>query len=374
MAYRILLVGGGTGGHVYPLVAVAEELKNLSAQRGDEIELRFMGEGRFLKEEAERLGLKCNVIFSPKWRRYFSFQNFLDIFKFPLGFFQTLFHIWLFMPDIIFAKGGYASFLPVLVGKIFMIPIVIHESDSIPGKTNTILGKLARRIFLSFEKSKNYFDGGKCEVVGNPIRQGLLTTVDETAALSAFNLNPTKPTVLVTGASQGAQKINESIIVALVELIKKFQVIHQCGQKNYDEMNKQITSIIKEGEHSYGPQIQENYRLYPFLNLEQLTLAYAAADVVVCRASSQVFEIAAVGKPVIVIPLENAANNHQLSNALEFAKFGATVIEEVNLTPHILINEIDKAFENRTELSKKIKQLSRSDAASKIAQYLLNPV
>ena len=374
MAYRILLVGGGTGGHVYPLVAVAEELKNLSAQRGDKIELRFMGEGRFLKEEAERLGLKCNVIFSPKWRRYFSFQNFLDIFKFPLGLFQTIFHVWLFMPDIIFAKGGYASFLPVLVGKIFMVPIVIHESDSIPGKTNTILGKLARRIFLSFEKSKSYFNGDKCEVVGNPIRQGLLTTVDETAALSAFNLNPTKPTVLVTGASQGAQKINESIVVALVELIKKFQVIHQCGQKNYDEMNKQITSIIKEGEHSYGSQIQENYRLYPFLNLEQLTLAYAAADVVVCRASSQVFEVAAVGKPVIVIPLENAANNHQLSNALEFAKFGATVIEEVNLTPHILINEIDRAFENRTELSKKIKQLSRPDAASKIAQYLLNPV
>jgi UDP-N-acetylglucosamine--N-acetylmuramyl-(pentapeptide) pyrophosphoryl-undecaprenol N-acetylglucosamine transferase len=374
VAYRILLVGGGTGGHVYPLVAVAEELKNLSAQRGDEIELRFMGEGRFLKEEAERLGLKCNVIFSPKWRRYFSFQNFLDIFKFPLGLFQTIFHVWLFMPDIIFAKGGYASFLPVLIGKIFMIPIVIHESDSIPGKTNTILGKLARRIFLSFQKSRNYFDGGKCEVVGNPIRRGLLAAVDKTAALSAFNLNPTKPTVLVTGASQGAQKINESIIVALVELIKKFQVIHQCGQKNYDEMNKQITSIIKEGEHSYGPQIQENYRLYPFLNLEQLTLAYAAADVVVCRASSQVFEIAAVGKPVIVIPLENAANNHQLSNALEFAKFGATVIEEVNLTPHILINEIDKAFENRAELSKKIKQLSRPDAASKIAQYLLNPV
>jgi len=254
-----------------------------------------------------------------------------------------------------------------------MVPIVIHESDSIPGKTNTILGKLARRIFLSFEKSRNYFNGGKCEVVGNPIRRGLLAAVDKTAALGAFNLNPAKPTVLVTGASQGAQKINESIAVALVELIKEFQVIHQCGQKNYDEMNKQITSIIKEGEHSYGPQIQENYRLYPFLNLEQLSLAYIAADVVVCRASSQVFEIAAVGKPVIVIPLENAANNHQLSNALEFAKFGATLIEEANLTPHILINEIERAFENRAELSQKIKQLSQPDAAGKIAQYLLNP-
>jgi UDP-N-acetylglucosamine--N-acetylmuramyl-(pentapeptide) pyrophosphoryl-undecaprenol N-acetylglucosamine transferase len=372
VAYRILLVGGGTGGHVYPLVAVAEELKNLSSQKGGEIELRFMGEGRFLKEEAEKIGLKCNLILSPKWRRYFSFQNFLDIFRFPIGFLQALFYVWLFMPDIIFAKGGYASFLPALVGKIFMIPLIIHESDSIPGKANVILGKWARRIFISFEKSRNYFNGDKCEVVGNPIRQGLLITVDKTAALGAFNLNQSKPAVLVTGASQGAQKINEAIILALVELVGKFQVIHQCGERNYEEINKQVTSIIEEGKSTYGPRVRDNYRLYPFLNLEQLALAYAAADLVISRASSQVFEIAAVGKPVIVIPLENAANNHQLANANEFGKFGATIIEEANLTPHILINEIERVLENRAELSQKIRQLSRPDAAKKIAQHLLS--
>lgn len=372
MAYRILLVGGGTGGHIYPLVAVAEELKNLSAQKGEEMGLRFMGEGKFLKEEAEKLGLKCNLVLSPKWRRYFSFQNFLDIFRFPVGFLQALFYVWLFMPDVIFAKGGYASFLPALAGKIFAIPIIIHESDSIPGKVNMILGKWARRIFLSFEKSGSYFSGDKCEIIGNPIRQGLLTTVDKSAALNAFGLNPAKPAVLVTGASQGAKKINETLILALVELVGKFQVIHQCGERNYDEMNKQVTSVIEEGKSTYGPRIQDNYRLYPFLNLEQLALAYAASDVVVCRASSQVFEIAAVGKPVVLIPLESAANSHQLANAREFAKFGATIIEEANLTPHILINEIEKAFENQAELSQKIRQLSRPDAAKKIAQHLLS--
>jgi UDP-N-acetylglucosamine--N-acetylmuramyl-(pentapeptide) pyrophosphoryl-undecaprenol N-acetylglucosamine transferase len=157
----------------------------------------------------------------------------------------------------------------------------------------------------------------------------------------------------------------------LVELVGKFQVIHQCGERNYEEINKQVTSIIEEGKSTYGPRIRDNYRLYPFLNLEQLALAYAAADLVVSRASSQVFEIAAVGKPVIVIPLENAANNHQLANAREFARFGATIIEEANLTPHILINEIEKALENRAELSPKIRQLSHPDAAKKIAQHLL---
>ena len=361
--HRILLVGGGTGGHIYPLIAVAEELKDS--------EIKFLGSGDLLKQAASEAGFKAILILSPKWRRYFSFQNFLDILKFPVGFFQALYNIWRFMPDIIFAKGGYASFLPALAGKIFAVPIIIHESDSIPGRVSAVLGKWARKVFLSFEGSKRYFDESKCEVVGNPIRRGLLAGGDRSTALNAFSLNPAKSAVFITGASQGAQKINEVLALALVELTKDFQIIHQSGPKNYDEMNKQVVSIIKEGKDVFGPQIQSNYRLYPILDRNQLALAYAASDVVVSRASSQVFEIAAVGKPAIVVPLKNSAGGHQLSNAREFAKFGATVIEEDNLTPHILINEIQKAFENRAELSQKIKQFSKPDAANKIAQYLL---
>ena len=365
MAYKVLLVGGGTGGHIYPLIAVAEELKDS--------EIKFLGSGDLLKQVASEAGFEAILILSSKWRRYFSFQNFVDIFKFPVGFFQALFQVWLFMPDIIFAKGGYASFLPALAGKIFAVPIVIHESDSIPGKVNVLLSKWARKVFLSFESSKKYFNESKCEVVGNPVRRGLLAGGDKSVALNAFSLNPAKPAVLITGASQGAQKINEVLALALVELTKDFQVIHQSGPKNYDEMNKQITSIIKEGKDIFGSQIQSNYRLYSLLDQNQLALAYAASDVIVSRASSQVFEIAAVGKPAIVVPLKNSAGDHQLSNAREFAKFGATVIEEDNLTPHILINEIQKAFENCTELSQKIKQFSKPDAANKIAQFLLGP-
>lgn len=363
MAYKVLLVGGGTGGHIYPLIAVAEELKDS--------EIKFLGSGDLLKQAASEAGFKAILILSSKWRRYFSFQNFVDIFKFPAGFFQALYNVWRFMPDVIFAKGGYASFLPALAGKIFGIPLVIHESDSIPGKVNVLLGKWARKVFLSFESSKKYFSEDKCEVVGNPIRRGLLAGGDKSAALSAFSLDPAKPAVFITGASQGAQKINEVLALALVELTKDFQVIHQSGPKNYDEMNRQTTSVIKEGKDVFGPQIQSNYRLYPLLDINQMAMAYAASDVVVSRASSQVFEIAAVGKPAIVVPLKNSAADHQLSNAREFAKFGATVIEEDNLTPHILINEIQKTFENRTELSQKIKQFSKPDAANKIAQFLL---
>jgi UDP-N-acetylglucosamine--N-acetylmuramyl-(pentapeptide) pyrophosphoryl-undecaprenol N-acetylglucosamine transferase len=372
MLYRILLTGGGTGGHIYPLVAVAEELKNISVSSGGEPpEVKFIGSGDLLKRAAGEAGFEAALILSPKWRRYFSFQNFIDIFKFPIGFFQALFHVWLFMPDVVFAKGGYASFLPALAGKIFAIPIAIHESDSIPGRANVFLGKMARKIFLSFESSKKYFDESKCEVVGNPVRKGLLTSVAKAAALRSFDLDPAKPTVLVLGASQGAQKINEVLALALAELAKEFQIIHQCGPKNFDEISGQITSIIKEAKGAFGSQIQGNYRLYPFFDPAQLALAYAACDVVISRASSQVFEIAALGKPVVVIPLKDSAGDHQLANAREFAKFGATVIEEDNLTPHILINEIGRAFENRTELSRKIRQLARPDAAKTVAAELL---
>ena len=372
MAYKVLLVGGGTGGHIYPLIAVAEELKNLSAALGGEPpEIKFMGSGGLLKQAADEAGFEAVLILSSKWRRYFSFQNLVDIFKFPFGFLQAFFHVWLFMPDIIFVKGGYASFLPALAGRIFAIPLIVHESDSVSGKTNILLGKWARKVFLSFESSKKYFDESKYEVVGNPVRRDLLAGGDKSTALSAFGLAPARPAVFITGASQGAQKINEVLALAIVELTKNFQVIHQCGPKNYDEMNKQIVSVIKEGKDIFGPQIQNNYRLYPLLDSNQLALAYAACDVVVSRASSQVFEIAAVGKPAIVIPLESAANGHQLANAREFAKFGATVIEEANLTPHILINEIEKAFENRIALSEKIKQLARPDAGQVIAKQLL---
>lgn len=368
---RILLVGGGTGGHIYPLVAVAEELKNLSAQSGNESEVRFAGAGGLLKEEAEKLGFKCALILSPKWRRYFSFQNFLDVFKFPIGFFQALFQVWFFMPDVIFAKGGYASFLPALVGKIFMIPLVIHESDSIPGRVNVFWGKMARKIFLSFESSKKFFNESKCEVVGNPIRYCFRGIQDKPSALSAFGLGPAKPAVFIAGGSQGAQKINEVLMLAVVELTKKFQVIHQCGPKNFDRTNEQMLAVIKEGERIFGSQLRENYRLYPFLDLEQLALAYFASDVIVSRSGSQIFEIAALGKPLITIPLKTSANDHQVMNAREVAKFGATVIEEGNLTPHILINEIERAFENRTELSQKIKQFARPNAAQVIAAELL---
>ncbi len=373
--YKILLTGSGSGGHVYPLIAVAEELQKQATQNGADLDLRFIGDDGFFKDATAVAGLKFIKIVSPKWRRYLSLQNFIDIFKTPIGFLQAFFHVWRFMPDVVFSKGGYDSFLPALIARLFAIPIVIHESDVIPGKANRWVGKWAKKIFLAFDGAKNYFKQDRTELVGNPMRAGITKIIDKAVALTAFNLNSAKPTVLITGASQGAQVINEVILLSLVELTKKFQVIHQCGPKNYDSINVQILNIVKEGEKTYGKTVAENYRLYPSFNLEQMSLAYSAADIIVGRSGAgTIFEIAAVGKPAIIIPLKGAASDHQLANAREFAKFGAILIEQDNLTSHIMINEIETAYENRVELSQKIKQFARPDAAQIIARELLGLV
>lgn len=375
---HILLAGGGTGGHIYPLVAVAEEIQKQN-RAGSDLVIQFMGDfkasgegANIFVQEAGKLGIKYRKIISPKWRRYFSFKNFVDIFKLPVGLAQSLFYMWSFMPDTVFLKGGYASFLPGLAAKLFMVPLVIHESDTVPGKTNMFFGKSARKVFVSLEKAKDYFKPEITEVVGNPIRPAVLAQSDPAAARQSFSLNPAKPTILITGASQGSKIINDTIMLVVVELVKKFQVIHQTGQNNFKEISGRLENLIIEGKNSYGDELKKNLRLYPILDQSQLALAYSAADVVISRAGSSIFEIAAEGKPAVLIPLKISAGNHQLANAKEAAKFGATVVGEDNLTPHILLNEIENAYENRAELGVKIKQFSRSDAAAKIAEYLIS--
>ncbi|MBI2670004.1 MAG: UDP-N-acetylglucosamine--N-acetylmuramyl-(pentapeptide) pyrophosphoryl-undecaprenol N-acetylglucosamine transferase [Candidatus Yanofskybacteria bacterium] len=372
---RILLTGGGSGGHLYPLIAVAEELQKQSAQSGVNLELQFIGADGFVRETAATIGIATKSIFSPKWRRYFSYHNFIDILEAPFGFLQAFFYIWRFMPDLVFSKGGYDSFIPALVARILAIPVVIHESDIVPGKANLWVSKWAKKIFLAFDGAKNYFKQDLVEVVGNPIRIGVANLTDKAAALAAFNLNPSKPAVLITGANQGAQTINEVLLLSLVELIKKFQLIHQSGPQNYDDTNTRVLTIVKEGGGTYGKTIADNYRLYPVFDLKQMALAYSAVDVIVGRSGAgTIFEIAAVGKPAIIIPLKGAASDHQLANAREFAKFGAVVIEEENLTPHILVNEIENAYESRVERSERIKQFARPSAAPIIAEEVLGMI
>lgn len=369
MAKRIVLVGGGTGGHFFPLLAVAESIRTLDPSA----ELILFGEGRFFSEAIGQTGLRHETIIAGKFRRYFSPVIIWDLVKMFLGFFQALWLMLRYMPDAVFCKGGYVSVMPALAAKLYAISVYTHESDSVPGWSNRFIGKIAKVVFTSFESATGYFKAGKAMMVGNPIRPELLLG-NKDSALTQFNLKADRKTILVAGGSQGSRRINEAILNMLVELTKDFQVIHQSGDTQYDVVKAAADQLIKDGGQTYGPVISANYRLYSFFSVGDLANAYAASDVIISRGgASNLFEIASLGKPAIIIPITKSASDHQMQNAAEFQKYGAVVIEEANITPHIILTQIQELLkpERYTQVSASIKAFAKPDAANQIAQILL---
>ncbi len=373
MNYRILLVGGGTGGHIYPLIAVGRELQKIAGEKGVNLELTAVADSNSWRSEFENSSIKFKRIFTPKLRRVKGGRiNLLALLAIPVTLIQTFWILFVFMPDLVFSKGGFASFIPTFIAALYFIPVFVHESDSVPGTVNQFTAKFAKRVFIFFENASKYFPVSKTVLTGNPIRDNLLVGKKAEAA-KYFNLRPDRKTVLFLAGSQGAMFINNLLIEALVQLTKEFQIIHQTGTNNFESVKKETEGIKNEGHGSYGENIEKNYQVYGFLNEEELKNAFAMSDVVVSRAGSNIFEIAALGKPAIVIPYPYSAGNHQKANAIEFAKFGAVVLEEQNLKPHILINQIKRLI-NNPSVGEKIKQFAKLDAGEIIARELMSNV
>jgi UDP-N-acetylglucosamine--N-acetylmuramyl-(pentapeptide) pyrophosphoryl-undecaprenol N-acetylglucosamine transferase len=372
---RILLVGGGSGGHVYPLIAVARALREKAPSLQVELKMMMLGDRGFLEQAAKENSIPYRTISAGKLRRYFSLETVKDIFKIPLSLIQSFWHIFLFMPDAVFTKGGYVSFAPALIARIFFIPVYIHESDSIPGLANTLIGTMARKVFLSFKLAEKYFEGKEVLFTGNPVRKSLAHG-DKDAARNFFDLHDLRPTIFVVGGSQGAKAINEVLVSSLVILAKKYNIIHQCGQSQYDSVKKDIDTILTEGTNQYSAPIKIYYRYYPYLNEEQIAMAFALGDIIISRAGSgSLFEIAQAGKPAVIVPLPmpQSANNHQYFNAFEFANYGGVMIEEANFNRDSLMREIEKLLEKEIYLKtiEKIKKFASPEAADKIAEELL---
>ncbi len=364
---RIVLTGGGTGGHLYPLIAVAKKIRELSRNK-DEVQFLFLGPDGPLEEEVMSAEfIEARRVLSGKLRRYFSARYLADIFKVPLGFLQSLWHLLVFMPDAIFTKGGFASVPVVLAGWIYRIPVLIHESDVTPGIANQISARFATRIAISFPGAANFFNPAKIFLSGNPIREEMAGGSREKGQ-QIFHLDSAKKTILVVGGSQGARSINEAVIRILPRLLGKYQIIHVTGQSEYDRSIHEAGKLgIKAGHGGYHP--------FSFLK-EELPHALAAADLVVSRAGANALtEIAANKKPAIVIPIRESANNHQTLNAFEFAEAGAAVVlEQDNLGENILAEKIEEVVESeemKYELGKRIEKLYNPKAAEAIATEII---
>ncbi|MBM3250787.1 MAG: undecaprenyldiphospho-muramoylpentapeptide beta-N-acetylglucosaminyltransferase [Candidatus Nealsonbacteria bacterium] len=363
---KILFTGGGTAGHIFPIIAIIREMKRNYPESG--FEFFYLGpKDKFIKKILSQEGIEVKTVLAGKLRRYFSFQNIIDVFKIPLGIFQAFYHIFVISPDLIFSKGGYGSFPTVFSGWLLRTPIFLHESDVSPGLTNKITSRFALEIFTAFPVEKTeYFPAQKMIAVGSPIRQKILTSPVQPEM--DFKLAGGKPVILILGGSQGAQRINDFILLALPDLLENFEVIHQTGQANLEQVKKEVRAVIKDDLIKY-------YHPEPFLDEEKLSCAYGAADLIISRSGAgTIFEIAALAKPSVLIPLPESAQNHQVKNGYAFAEDGAAlVIEEANLGPNFFLERLKYLFsqpETLKEMSQKAKEFSRPQAAEIIAGYI----
>ncbi len=370
---RICLTGGATGGHFFPLVFISREIKRITREQDINFKIFYLGSKPFNEELLKKEGLDIFLLPEVKLRKYFSFQNFIDFFKFPLNLFLAFYYLFKFLPNVIFSKGGPGSLGVILAGWFLRIPIVIHESDSIPGITNKISSFFAKEIFLAFQEAAVYFQAKKVKTLGQPINYHLIKKVATLEDYKRFNLNPQQKVILIFGGSQGSQFLNELTVQILADLLNMAQVVHITGEKHYREVYSYAKGMLKIKKQK---KISD-YHPYPFIANEDFIYLLKISDLIISRAgSSSIFEIAAVGKPSILIPLDKKiAGEHQLKNAMIYAGYDACfVLEEHNAKPHLILKIIDEIFQNPHLINKMqegAKKFAKIDAAQNIAKELL---
>ena len=350
-------------------MAVAEALNTaIDEKRLVEGDIYYMGD----KPYNERLLFDNRVTFvrihAGKIRRYFSLLNIFDIIKTLVSVVSTFFKVFKIYPDVIFSKGGYVSFPPLVAARLLGIPVIIHESDSVPGRTNMWAAKFAERIAISYPQASVHFPADKLALTGNPIRKSIIHPIHQ-GAEEFLGIDAQVPTILIEGGSQGSLIINENLMDILPTLVSKYFVIHQTGKKNY-EVVREMSSVALASS-----QYKNRYKPYDYLNDLTLSMAAAVCSLVVSRAGSSIFEIAIWGLPSIIIPITDSNGDHQRQNAFNYARAGAaTVIEEVNLTPHVLLSEIDRLIGDakaREKMIAETKHFAHPDAAHKIAEEII---
>lgn len=360
---RILLTGGGSGGHIYPLLAVAEKLQGNN--------LRYFGPQDTWSAYMLQAGIPVAAIAKAKLRRYFSVMNVIDGVKFIYSILQALVKVGLFWPHVAFSKGGPGA-LPVLFAcRIYGVPIIIHESDAVAGLTSRVTGKWAKIVEVAWDEARVFFPNKTVRRVGIPLRSAL-RDIKESAhdAKIAMECSTDLPVLLVIGGSQGSERINNFVLENLAELLAKFQIIHQTGSANYEDHMR----LYETAKPSLTMELRNRYHPYAYLENKMAT-AYRATDCALSRSGSALFELAAFGIPAVLIPLPEAAHDHQRANAYAYAKTGAAlVVEEANLLGAIVITELTKIMQPETHavMARAGIAFAPKDAVERITQDILS--
>jgi UDP-N-acetylglucosamine--N-acetylmuramyl-(pentapeptide) pyrophosphoryl-undecaprenol N-acetylglucosamine transferase len=363
---RILVSGGGTGGHIYPALAVAREL-----QQHYGAEILYLGDADGLETRlVPEAGFTLVTVHAGRLHRYWSARTVRDLARVPVGFLEARRHLRAFGPHAVFTSGGYVAVPAGVAARRLGVPLLIHQQDVPPNLANRILRPMANRITVSFEDSLAFFPKQRTRLVGNPVREAVLAVAgsDPRGQKRALGFSPAFPLLVVTGGSQGARHINEATIAALPNLLERFQVLHISGQYTYDETRAAAEDQTRE----LPPHVGERYRLVAYLS-DEMPIALAAADAVIARSGAATLaELAVLGKPSILIPLPPGfGGSPQESNAATFARHGAAhVLLDKHLTGATLLAAVSDLFaapEARIQMAQAARAFARPHAARDLA-------
>ena len=343
---RIVLTGGGTAGHVMPNLAILPELRRVG------FSVYYIGSGGVEKGLAHGAGIPFFQISTGKLRRYLSVQNVLDIFRIVVGFFQSVLLMLRLKPDVVFSKGGFVAVPVTLAAWVCRIPVVTHESDYSPGLANKIITPFSRKILFTFPETAKYLPQFKSVHVGTPVR-GELFKGDAAKGKSVCGFSDAKPILLVMGGSQGAQRINDTLKVILDKVTITYNVVHLTGK------GKSI------GYTAPG------YKAFDFLG-EELKDVLSATSVVVSRAgANSIFELLALRKPMLLIPLEVGSRGDQVLNARSFQAHGwAITLAETQMTAQALEDAILRLSDNADIIRKEQAHAAVEAVPQRIADIL----
>ncbi|MBI2612717.1 UDP-N-acetylglucosamine--N-acetylmuramyl-(pentapeptide) pyrophosphoryl-undecaprenol N-acetylglucosamine transferase [Candidatus Kaiserbacteria bacterium] len=370
---KIVLAGGGSGGHFYPLVAVTEALEDIAKEKKlIEPDLFYIGPEPF--DRAALLEHEISYIPSPagKLRRYPSLLNVLDLFKTAWGIFKSIMTLYRLYPDVVFSSGGFAAFPTLWAARLLRIPMVIYDADARPGRVSLWSASFARWIAVAHPEAAKQFPEKQLEKIartGHPIRRELEAPARE-GGHEFLKLDPAVPTIFVLGGSSGARAINETTLDALPTLLEHFNIVHQTGVENLAEVNQVAGVILKDSRYA------SRYRSFGLLNALALRMTAGISSLIISRAGSgTIFEIASWGIPSILIPIPTEISHDQTENAFSYARAGAAVVlEQRNLTPHLLVAEIERIMNDtgtHGAMSAAAKNFARRDAARKVAEILM---
>lgn len=356
---RIIVSGGGTGGHIFPAIAIADEVK----RRNPNAEILFIGaEGKMEMEKVPAAGYKIKGLKIAGFQRRLTFSNFLLPFKILNSLLCARKIIKDFKPQVIVGVGGYASGPALKAATMMKVPGVLQEQNSFPGKTNKILAKSVKKICVAYDGLEQFFPAEKIVLTGNPTRSEMVM-IDgkKEEGLTHYGLNTSKKTVLIIGGSLGARTLNESVVEKLEDIKgSDIQLIWQCGKLYYNDLK------------SLESELPSNVKMVQFI--DRMDLAYAAADVVISRAGAiSVSELCLVKKPVILVPSPNVAEDHQTKNAMALVNKDAAILVKDTDARETLIPAVMELINDEAKcasLSVNIEKLGKPNATKEIVDTI----